>query len=67
MIEHQLTGAKMVAMQLTTDEGAFICNIDESDMTKMAAGSRARSSLSIMSFGWMQCSGSNTRSIGRRW
>jgi hypothetical protein len=37
MIEHQLAGAKMVAMQLTTDEGAFICNIDESDMTKMAA------------------------------
>ncbi len=27
----------MVAMQLTTDEGAFICNIDESDVTKMAA------------------------------
>jgi hypothetical protein len=37
MIEHRLTGAKMVAMQLTTDEGAFICNIDESDMTKVAA------------------------------
>ena len=37
MIEHQPTGTKMVAMQLTTDEGAFICNIDESDMTKMAA------------------------------
>ena len=27
----------MVAMQLTTDEGAFICNIDESDIVKMAA------------------------------
>jgi len=27
----------MIAMQLTTDEGAFICNIDEADMTKMAA------------------------------
>ncbi|MGA2109890.1 MAG: hypothetical protein ABSH25_19865 [Syntrophorhabdales bacterium] len=37
MIEHHLAGAKMVAMQLTTDEGAFICNIEESDMTKMAA------------------------------
>ena len=27
----------MVAMQLTTDEGAFICNVVESDVVKMAA------------------------------
>ncbi len=27
----------MVALQLITDEGAFICNIFESDMTKIAA------------------------------
>lgn len=26
----------MVAMQLTTDEGAFVCNVDESDVPKMA-------------------------------
>lgn len=28
---------KMVAMRLTTDEGAFICNMVESDIAKMAA------------------------------
>jgi hypothetical protein len=27
----------MVAVQLTTDEGAFICNIVESDVVKIAA------------------------------
>lgn len=37
MIEHRPTEDSMVAMQLTTDEGAFICNIDKSDITKMAA------------------------------
>lgn len=28
---------KMVAMQLSTDEGAFICNMVESDIAKIAA------------------------------
>jgi hypothetical protein len=28
--------AKKVAMQLTTDEGAFICNVDEADIAKMS-------------------------------
>ena len=37
MIERKLIEAKMVAMQLTTDEGAFICNIDELDVAKVAA------------------------------
>lgn len=37
MIERKLIGAKMVAMQLSTDEGAFVCNVDEADITKMAA------------------------------
>ncbi len=37
MIEHRATEDSMVAMQLTTDEGAFICNIDKSDIEKMAA------------------------------
>ena len=37
MIEHRPIEEGMVAMQLTTDEGAFICNIDRSDVTKMAA------------------------------
>ena len=37
MIERKLMEAKMVAMQLTTDEGAFICNIDELDVAKVAA------------------------------
>jgi putative sterol carrier protein len=37
MIEHRPTEDSMVAMQLTTDEGAFICNIDRSDIAKMAA------------------------------
>ena len=37
MIEHKPTEDGMVAMQLATDEGAFICNIEESDIAKMAA------------------------------
>ncbi|MGA3175138.1 MAG: hypothetical protein ABSE25_12035 [Syntrophorhabdales bacterium] len=37
MIESKSVESKMVAAQLTTDEGAFICNIDQSDMTKVAA------------------------------
>jgi hypothetical protein len=37
MIDHKQVEAKMVAMQLTTDEGAFICNIDTTDVQKMAA------------------------------
>lgn len=28
---------KMVAMQLTTDEGSFICNMVQSDIVKVAA------------------------------
>lgn len=28
---------KMVAMRLSTDEGAFVCNMVESDIAKMAA------------------------------
>jgi hypothetical protein len=35
MIERKNAGVKMVAMQLTTDEGAFVCNINESDIPKM--------------------------------
>jgi putative sterol carrier protein len=37
VIESKRAEAKMVAVQLTTDEGAFICNIDQSDVTKAAA------------------------------
>jgi hypothetical protein len=37
MIERKLLESKMVAMQLTTDEGAFICNVDELDVAKVAA------------------------------
>ncbi len=37
MIERKSAGTKMVAIQLTTDEGAFICNIDEIDVAKVAA------------------------------
>ena len=35
--EAKETETKIVAMRLITDEGAFICNIVESDMAKMAA------------------------------
>ena len=37
MIEHRPVGTKMVAIQLITDEGTFICNIDEVDFAKVAA------------------------------
>jgi len=35
--EARETETKIVAMRLITDEGAFICNIVESDIAKMAA------------------------------
>jgi hypothetical protein len=38
MNKQTLGEERMVAMQLTTDEGAYICNIEESDIAKMAAG-----------------------------
>jgi hypothetical protein len=38
MIKQRPAEEKMVAMQLTTDEGAYICNIEESDIAKMDAG-----------------------------
>ncbi len=37
MSTHKRTDDRMVAMQLNTDEGAFICNVDESDIEKIAA------------------------------
>lgn len=37
MIERKMTGDRMVAMQLTTHEGAFICNMTESDVAKVVA------------------------------
>jgi hypothetical protein len=37
MIERAPVDHKMVAMQLTTDEGAFICNVNAGDVLKMAA------------------------------
>jgi hypothetical protein len=37
MIEHGLTDNRMVAMQLTTDEGAFLCNVKANDVVKVAA------------------------------
>ena len=36
MPEHRHPEHRMVAMQLTTDEGSFICNVDEADMAKIA-------------------------------
>lgn len=66
MIEHRPAENSMVAMQLTTDEGAFICNIDKSDVTKMAARESARSLSFIMPFGSTRCSRGSTRSIGQR-
>jgi hypothetical protein len=30
------SGANMVPIQLTTDEGVFICNMDEDDMEKIS-------------------------------
>jgi hypothetical protein len=35
MVECKEMIPKKVAIQLTTDEGAFICNIDEADVVKM--------------------------------
>lgn len=37
MIERKMRESRMVAMQLTTDEGAFICNMTESDLAKISA------------------------------
>jgi len=37
LTERNPTEARMVAMQLTCDEGAFICNVLESDVVKMAS------------------------------
>lgn len=37
MIEYGPTDDRMVAMQLTTEDGAFICNVKASDVAKMAA------------------------------
>ena len=37
MTERRIAGTKMVAIQLTTDDGAFIGNVLESDIMKMAA------------------------------
>jgi hypothetical protein len=37
MIEQIPTDNTMVAMQLTTDEGAFICNVKAGDIVKMSA------------------------------
>jgi len=39
MIEHT-SQARMVAVQLGTDEGAYICNVRESDLPKINAGAR---------------------------
>jgi len=36
-MERKPTETKIVAMRLITDEGAFICNVVESDIAKMAA------------------------------
>ena len=38
MIEYTPVRRGMVAIQLSTDEGAFICNIKESDIPKIDAG-----------------------------
>jgi len=38
MIEHRRPRSRLVAMQLCTDEGAFICNVDESDIPRLVAG-----------------------------
>jgi hypothetical protein len=38
MIEHTVPLPQMVAVQLTTDEGAFICNVKESDLPRIDAG-----------------------------
>ena len=38
MIEHAAVQPRMVAVQLSTGEGAFICNVKESDLSKIDAG-----------------------------
>ncbi len=38
MINHIPVQPRMVVMQLSTDEGAFICNVKESDLPKIDAG-----------------------------
>jgi len=38
MIEHAVVQPRMVAVQISTDEGAFICNVKESDLPKIDAG-----------------------------
>lgn len=37
-MEHAAAQTRMVAVQLGTDEGAFICNIKESDLPKIDGG-----------------------------
>ena len=37
-MEHAAVQPRMVAVQLGTDEGAFICNVKESDLPKIDAG-----------------------------
>lgn len=37
-MEHAAAQPRMVAVQLGTDEGAFICNVKESDLPKIDAG-----------------------------
>jgi hypothetical protein len=38
MIESAVVHSQMVAVQLKTDGGAFICNVKESDLPKIHAG-----------------------------
>ncbi|HVN25613.1 MAG TPA: hypothetical protein VMT71_16715 [Syntrophorhabdales bacterium] len=38
MINRMPVQPRMVVMQLSTDEGAFICNVKESDLPKIDAG-----------------------------
>jgi hypothetical protein len=40
MTEERSAQARMVAVQLRTDEGAFICNVKESDIKKIDAGDK---------------------------
>ncbi len=37
-MEQTAVQSRMVAVQLSTDEGAFICNVKESDLPKIEAG-----------------------------
>lgn len=36
MLRHNELETRMVAVQLCTDEGAYVCNVDEHDVGKMA-------------------------------